>query len=82
MSDSGKLESVNSVRDRATVRVSAAVSGAPTRKKRAIEAGRNSRVSTRAVPPELLDAARSAMRPGQRMVVVSPTEVRLINKQN
>ena len=39
---------------------------------------RNSRVVDSSVEPELWDQVRAALRPGERLVIVSPTEFRTV----
>lgn len=59
----------NTVRDSATVTVSDAVQ--VKRKPRKV-GPRNGMVQTEAVDPQVMDAARAALRPGERLVIVSP----------
>ena len=67
------------VRDRATVRVGKPVDGTRHRKASARRA-RASAVQVLTVDPRVMQAARAAIRPGQRLVIVSETEVHLVNK--
>jgi hypothetical protein len=70
-----------SIRDTvAIVTVSEPVSGRSQRRERAPEArARSSRVERSRVDPGLLAAAQRVMRPGQRLVIVDATTVRLVN---
>lgn len=71
------------IRDTATVRPSEPVDGDARRRSPSRASSSNTRrvTTTRheVAPKALMDAARRAQRPGQRIVVVSATEVRLVN---
>jgi hypothetical protein len=65
------------VRDTASVFVSEPVDGSPRRAERAAEQrARSSRVELSRCAPELLAAARAALRPGERLVIVDESTVR------
>lgn len=65
-----------SVRDMATLIVSDAVSGADTR--RYFGRQRSGPVTVEHVHPLVLATARERLREGERLVIVSPTTVRLV----
>ena len=67
------------VRDRATVTVCKPVDGTRHRKASTRRA-RPSEVTVLKVDPRVMEAARAAIRPGQRLVIVSETEVHLVNQ--
>ena len=67
------------VRDTATVIVTETVDGTRrVRRKGARGSGVSGPVSTSSVAPALMTAARELMRPGERLVVISSTEVHLV----
>jgi len=71
---------MSEVRDIATVRVTDPVRGM----RRGRGKGRSPQaVTTRSVRvlPEVMAAAKAAMKPGQRLVIVSATEVRIVNQK-
>lgn len=66
------------VREVATVVCHTTVNGAPERKPRVQYRTRSSHVQTWRVHPDVMRAARAALRPGERIVVVSPTRVDIV----
>jgi len=70
---------MSAVRDLASVTVSEPVDGARHYRARAAERPRSSPVTVERVDPAVLAQARRIMRPGQRIVIVSPTCVRVVN---
>jgi hypothetical protein len=70
------------VRETATVTVKKAVDGTPRRKRRGKGKARLLSTETHSikVDPRVMAAARAAMRPGQRLVIVDAECVRLVNK--
>jgi hypothetical protein len=67
------------VREIATVTPESPVSGANTRKRSGGNRRMATPVETVTVHPDVMAAARRVMRPGQRLVIVSATRVRLVN---
>lgn len=69
------------VREVARLRISEAVDGTKKPKARAAETRPRAQVTHEVtVDPRVMAAAHEAIRPGQRLVIVSETEVRLVNK--
>jgi hypothetical protein len=71
------------IRETASVTVSKPVSG--KRRRRAYPVNVTTRATTTyslKVDPRVMTAARSAMRPGQHLVIVSETCVRLVNDED
>jgi hypothetical protein len=71
------------VRDTATVTVTTPVDGSTRRRARKAPTKRPKQVVAEAhlrVDKRVMDAAKAAMKPGQRIVLVSTTEVLVVNK--
>lgn len=66
------------IRDEATVTVREAVYGLPTRRRTGGNRMLASRVQVTQVHPLALAAAQAALRPGERLVFVSETEIRTV----
>lgn len=69
---------MNDVRSRARIIVGTAVDGTP--KRRGKGKGKRAHLDHHVkVDERVMEAAKAAMLPGQRLVIVSATEVRLVN---
>lgn len=68
------------VRDTATVRVSSPVDGTPRR--RGKDKAPRTTTTVLRVDPEVMAVARRIMRPGERLVIVNETTVRLVPKKH
>lgn len=68
------------VRDSATVHVSEPVDGTKRRRAYAARQVRATTTHELRVDERVMAAARAVLRPGQRLVIVSATEVRLVNE--
>lgn len=70
-----------SVRGTAKVTVSESVDGTVARRVRSTDKRPRARtVRSEQADPKLLRAAKAALRPGQRIIVVSASEIRVVNK--
>ena len=67
------------LRDTVTVTCHITVSGTARRRRRGSYRHPSSHVTTWRVDPDVLSVARAACRPGEHIVLVSPTRVDIVN---
>lgn len=72
-------ESGRTIRDRATVIVAETVDGTKKRRRRNLPAvPKAGRLKSLTVDESVMEAAKAALREGERLIIVSSTEVRLV----
>ena len=74
-------ESRNVIREVASLTVSETVDGTSRRRGRGPDKRERNQIEHIVVDPEVMAVAKRIMRPGQRLVIIDATTVRLVNKR-